>query len=630
MSGMHSTAQGVRMARDPYRRHMRRMRRQMRKDGNPYGMFIVSPAEPIGYLIVAAIARWTFRHRSELAPFNLALAAFIAASVAHWQHRGWWVPMTIATSVVTILLGFPHSVLRRTRAGRVIARILARAWAMCGIDRASERAYAASVIAAAGGWLSAATVNGPITPPLPWALLIATVILGIPWWIHRRRRARVRVERKISGWPELSGQAGLAGSRIGSVVVDSWGWTARVILRKGETPQHAIAKIPEIESALGVRPGSVHLTPDDSRADAFVMRVTENDPHAESVAWPGARAASIVRPVEIGVTEDGRPVSVLLLRRHALIAGATGSGKSGVLNVIIAALAACHDVVLWGVDLKGGMELQPWESCFDRLAVTPEEANELLRDAVRWLNRRAREKAAQGKRLLDPAPYDPALVIVIDEYAELPEEARDCADSIGRRGRAIAVNLIAATQKPTQAAMGKDSVVRSQMDVRISLRVRERRDVDLIIGQGSLASGWHAHQFTKPGEFLLSDPEHTTPQRCRAYLLTDDRIARHARACAPIRPALPAGGPDTPQTATGAPQHGAPMADQVDEREAAEAALWAALRGAGPHGVTVIRLMAVTGMGRSWVYYRLGELADAGRVVQVARGVWRAAGADGQ
>jgi S-DNA-T family DNA segregation ATPase FtsK/SpoIIIE len=37
----------------------------------------------------------------------------------------------------------------------------------------------------------------------------------------------------------------------------------------------------------------------------------------------------------------------------------------------------------------------------------------------------------------------PALVIVVDEYAELPPEARDYADSLARRGRAVAVNLLA-------------------------------------------------------------------------------------------------------------------------------------------------------------------------------------------
>ena len=80
--------------------------------------------------------------------------------------------------------------------------------------------------------------------------------------------------------------------------------------------------------------------------------------------------------------------------------------------------------------------------------------------------------------------------------------------------------------------MGKGTAVRSQMDVRICLRVREKRDVDLILGQGSVNAGWRAHQFTQPGQFLISDPEHTAPERNRAYLIDDERIARHAAHCA--------------------------------------------------------------------------------------------------
>ena len=139
-------------------------------------------------------------------------------------------------------------------------------------------------------------------------------------------------------------------------------------------------------------------------------------------------------------------------------------------------------MVLWGVDLKGGMELQPWAACFDRLATTPDEAKGLFRAAVERLNHRAREMAATGKRVWEPTPDDPAMIIVADEWAELPADAREYADSIARRGRAVADNLIAATQRPTQAAMGKDTAVRSQMDIRICLRVREKRDADLISG----------------------------------------------------------------------------------------------------------------------------------------------------
>ena len=264
---------------------------------------------------------------------------------------------------------------------------------------------------------------------------------------------------------------------------------------------------------------------------------------------PARPSRRLPNMVEIGLTEDGRPVRVLLLRRNVLVGGIAGAGKSGILNVIIATLAACRDVVLWGVDLKGGMELQPWAACFDRLATTPDEATGLFRDAVAWLNHRARENAAAGKRVHEPAPDDPALIIITDEHAELPAQAHECADSIARRGRAVAVNLIAATQRPTQTAMGKDTAVRSQMDIRICLRVREKRDADLVLGPGAVTAGWHAHQLTQPGEFLISDPEHTTPERNRAYLLTDERIARHAAQCASSRPRLPASGPDTPQNA---------------------------------------------------------------------------------
>src|SRR5262249_59529018 len=86
-----------------------------------------------------------------------------------------------------------------------------------------------------------------------------------------------------------------------------------------------------------------------------------------------------------------------------------------------------------------------------------------------------------GQRTWNPTRQAPALVVVIDEYAELPEPAKEHADSIARRGRAVAVTLLVATQRPTQAAMG-GGAVRSQIDVRICLRVRERRDVDLVLG----------------------------------------------------------------------------------------------------------------------------------------------------
>jgi DNA segregation ATPase FtsK/SpoIIIE-like protein len=174
------------------------------------------------------------------------------------------------------------------------------------------------------------------------------------------------------------------------------------------------------------------------------------------------------------------------------------------------------------------MELSPWAPCIDRLATSAEQAAALLADAVAVLQARAGHLAATGQRVWEPSPNMPALIIIVDEYAELADEAPQAmssTDSIARLGRAVAVTLIAATQRPTQKAMGQGAV-RSQMDTRICFRVRERKDVDLVLGQGMLGAGWHAHTLNAPGKFLVSAPEHATPQRARAYLVTDDDVAR--------------------------------------------------------------------------------------------------------
>ena len=607
--------------RDPYRRAMRRARRSWRNRDGAYPLLIIGPDEPVGLIVAGIIARWAWRHRSAFLPFTVAGSAFAAGAYAHPHHARWWITTACVTVFTTVVLGIPHRLLWARPAGRFTAGILARMWAACGIDRPAERAYAAIVTACAGGWLSAAIAFGPAMRPLPQIAAIGTVILGIPWWAHRRRRARVRIERTIQEWPVISESAGLPGSRIASAVGDAWGWTARVILRKGSTAEDAVAKIPAIESGLGVRPGSVRVIPDTARADRFTLRVIEKDPHAAPIPWPGINSTSITRPAELGLSESGQPVRVLFLGRHALIGGTTGAGKSGIVNVIMAYLAACPDVVIWAVDLKGGMELRPWASCIDRIAFTPGQATELFRDAVTEVNRRAARMAHEGKRSWEPTPDDPALVIVIDEYAEMPEQAHAYADSAARLGRAVAVMLLAATQRPSQDAMGKGAV-RSQMDIRICLRVRERRDVDLILGQGAFKAGWHAHQLSQPGAFLISDPGHAAPERYRAYLIDDAQIARHAAHHARSRP----GGPESTQTAPGSPQTAGDGPAHARGHEKPGTALLAALADAGPDGVGVAELLALTGMTRPTLYRHLRMHTDAGRAVQVARGYWRAAG----
>jgi S-DNA-T family DNA segregation ATPase FtsK/SpoIIIE len=541
----------------------------------------------------------------------IAAATMLVAAVLHVAHPIW--PGTIL------------AITTPTAAG------LAAFGQRIGLGSLAERLYAAAVIASDGGWLTAAMVAGPLRSPLPEILIIGAFVLAIPWWISNRRRARVRVERKLQAWPEIAQSVGLAGSRVMSAIVDVWGWRARFGLARGQTIADVLARLPAIESALGAVRGAARVYPTpDNLAHRFELRVLEMDPHADAIPWPGPSVATIAEPIDLGPFEDAAPARVLLLRRHALIGGIAGSGKSGGINVLMGNLSACRDVVIWAIDLKRGMELQPWASCIDRLATTPAQARMLLRDAVAILEARAALLTATGQRVWVPSPDMPALIIVIDEYAELADdtpEATAYSDSIARRGRAVAVTLIAATQRPTQKAMGKGAV-RSQMDVRICFRVRERKDVDLILGQGMLTSGWQAHTLNAPGKFLVSAPEHDIPRRARAYLLTDEMVTATAGQHAEIRPALDEVSRQAVQQARTAIASPTAETDGQDDQGEADGdpvtILWAALSVAPKQGVAIGDLVQATRMSRPWVYQRLRELAGRRQVAQVSRGRWRA------
>ena len=181
------------------------------------------------------------------------------------------------------------------------------------------------------------------------------------------------------------------------------------------------------------------------------------------------------------------------------------------------------------------------------------------------------------------------------------------------------------------------SAVRSQMDLRVAFRVRERRDVDLILGQGMLAASWLAHKLNAPGKFLVSAPEYGTPRRARAYLLTDqavgDTAARYAGAAARTGRGLPAARSVRhllparcliPQTRVRHPRRMPPGPGTGQETATAEDTLWLALCVAPDEGTDVGELMAITAMTRPTLYRRLAEHAKAGRAIQVSRGHWRA------
>ena len=598
----------------------RKMRRQARlaRRGGLQPMMVINTGDEFPETVGVLLARWAWRYRSELAPLGVTAALMAAAWWLHRTRPHWWVPIAVLAGV----------------AAWAVALFGAR-WRFPTLI---ERIYAAVTIYAGGIWLSAATAVGPSVPLLREALVIGAVILSVPWWAHRRRRAKVTLERKLQAWPDIARAIGLAGAEVMSATVDVWGWRARFRLARGQTIKDVVTKIPAIESGLGTFRGAVRVypTPDDL-ANRCEIRVLDMDPHAGSIPWPGPSVTSITQPVDLGPFEDASPCRVLFARLHGIFGGTTGSGKSGGLNVLMGNLVACRDVVIWAIDLKKGMELGPWESCIDRLATTPEQAITLLRDAVAVLEARAALLAAAGKRAWEISPDMPALVIIIDEYAELADEAPGAmsdTDSIARLGRAVAVTLIAATQRPTQKAMGQGAV-RSQMDLRICFRVREPRDVDLILGQGMLKAGWDAHNLNAPGKFLVSAPGHDRPKRARAYLLTDQAVTETAAHYSGYRPELDAESrravTDAANAHPGHDENPAGESGSPDAERAVRAAVHdgraIAVDGAvmaPDEGIGVGDLMNATGMTRPTIYRHLREYVRTGHVMQVSRGRWRA------
>jgi hypothetical protein len=172
--------------------------------------------------------------------------------------------------------------------------------------------------------------------------------------------------------------------------------------------------------------------------------------------------------------------------------------------------------------------------------------------------------------------------------------------------------------------MGQGAV-RSQMDLRICFRVREQRDVDLVLGQGMLKAGWNAHQLNAPGKFLISAPEHDTPRRARAYLVTDQMVAETSALHSLIprhldeisRNAML----NNPQRAPGfRPEY----KGAGNGGESPEEVLWRALLSAPEEGQEFGELLRITGMSKTTLFRRLRDHVNNGRAYQVSHGRWSA------
>jgi hypothetical protein len=272
---------------------LRRQARQARRYGMQ-PMLVMGNGDRLPATTAVLIGRVVWRYRSELGPVACVAVLFAAGLLMHATRPGYW-PLPLSFAVITVAVALA--------AGKRL-----------GLPTRAERVYTAIVAVAAGGWLAAAVAAGSLQSPLPILLTAGGLVLAIPWWAHRRRRARVRVERKLEAWPVIAQAVGLSGSRVMEAIVDLWGWHARFGLARGQTIDEVRAKLPAIESGLGTFRGAARVYPTpDNLAHRFELRVLDKDPHADAIPWPGPSISSITQPVDLGPFEDATPATVLFL-----------------------------------------------------------------------------------------------------------------------------------------------------------------------------------------------------------------------------------------------------------------------------------------------------------------------------
>lgn len=173
----------------------------------------------------------------------------------------------------------------------------------------------------------------------------------------------------------------------------------------------------------------------------------------------------------------------MLKQPHLLIAGATGSGKSVVINGLV--YTAMYDspaaVQFILIDPKR-VELVDYKPLPHTLmyASEPGEMVEALEKAMEITE--SRYKAMQRQRV-KKYPGG-ALYVIIDELADLMTTARRQVQPLIQRlaqvGRAANVHIIAATQCPLAAVI--PTPIKVNFDSRVALRTRSAQDSRNILG----------------------------------------------------------------------------------------------------------------------------------------------------
>jgi S-DNA-T family DNA segregation ATPase FtsK/SpoIIIE len=221
---------------------------------------------------------------------------------------------------------------------------------------------------------------------------------------------------------------------------------------------------------------------------------------------------------------------------HVLVAGTTGSGKSGCVNAILSSIlmqASPNEVRLVLVDPKQ-VELNHYENVphlLTPVVTSPRLAANVLSNLITEMESRYGIMSEARARNLDelnrvrrkrgesPLPH---ILCVIDELADLmmvaPAEVEDSIIRLAQKSRATGIHLVLATQRPSTDII--TGTIKVNIPSRIAFAVSSQTDSRVILDQGG------AETLLGQGDMLFRGAGTSKLARVQGAFVTEDEIAR--------------------------------------------------------------------------------------------------------
>jgi S-DNA-T family DNA segregation ATPase FtsK/SpoIIIE len=270
-----------------------------------------------------------------------------------------------------------------------------------------------------------------------------------------------------------------------------WGWEVTIHLLKGK-PADIVTKAPDLETPLDLPQDGLLCQPMRASRGRVLLRLVQNDPFAKMPPAPERKPNSRrMRDKQVvAYRMDGQPFDVSLLGVHVVVIASSGGGKSVILRTLGDILTACSDVLVGDLD-PAGNGLAPLAEALGVRAIGDDNMGQIeaiLEKALKIAKARPNLFAELGMDdNWEPTSEDPAIVLVIDEFPQLSDRAKELAVKILRTGRKSRVQLVMAAQEATVDSLG-DAIADS-----IALKIvgpSRHQDIKQVFGTGAGADGW--------------------------------------------------------------------------------------------------------------------------------------------